>query len=600
MLKTVLTQLGKQQLFRNPQIIVTQWRFFASFRSRDLQFENNEGAGSDTLATRLARYVTIKEVEGRDSIKYDISYSNFYPVGDIRMYMRDLEKVSTEQLTRMIVFTSVYKSRAEIPKMVDVINALDNECSKRVEDMTFERIVEFLNAFMYLLPNKLVQLDFYQLGIRKLLDDFNEKKTVKEFVEICFYLGMWKKNRFSTEKMTDLLRNYLVDFLPQLNNLDLAIVANAAFKTSSRSLSSDFCDRLVNEIVQMDTPDMSLLVTFVKSCRHNHVHSQKIIEKLREWFNNEELKYADIRAIGHFLSYLAECRIQDKQLVPNFVEKSFKMIGRQTRIKDISNFLWSCAHLGLDLDQNELNRLANIVFEKLDNEEYKYDSDDLVDTTLSLWMLNYKSPEMARAALQDFRGIRKNDSRVKLDSRRILLQTCLDLDGPTPKTMLKSNQGFSEDKPAETYLTIRRPNLKLAFSTLEKLKKELGLSSIRFVQQINELNIAGILCETKSGDKVHVEILDDSNTLSDKDTPFGLMKFKLNILQKRDCTVAVVSFFHVFISFSNWTNKFFFFKINATKISNEDEMLSVIKEKLQPFLEDDHSDNEQGTENLKI
>lgn len=571
MLKTVLTRFIGPLRAGNQKILLSNPRFLASFRNRDFQWESSDGESSSNLITRFARHITIKNACSKDPIKYTIRYADYYPVSDGHRFLRDLREVPIEQLPQMIVFTSIYKGRTEIPILVGVVNGLDNECAKKVDQMSQQQIIEMFNSFMYFLPHKLVQLDFYQLAIRKLIDGFSEENSVTEFVEVCFYLGMWKKNRVAMDYMNHLIKSYLSDHINQLETLDLAIICNAAYKTSTRINNKTFLDRLVSEILSMDEPDVPLLITFLKSCRHNRVKSTETLEKVMTWIKDGQFDGTDIVAHAHILAYLAENRVSDHMNVSKLVTQGAKKVNSTTRGKDISTLLWSCAHLGYDFsDETTMNRIANIVYGKLDDGEYRYASDVLVDTCLSMWMLGYKSKEMADAALQDMIGLRKNDQRVKLDSRRILLKTCVDLERGDHR-----GDAFKEDRQAPDYLISNRMGLQTTFKTLENIKEEFNLKSVDYVQQVNELNIAGICVGTKSGERFHVEVFDETNTLSDNKSPFGLMKLKQKILKQRECDVV---------------------RVNISGVSDQEEIDRIVKEEINRFLVSDPnaSDDEKG------
>lgn len=560
MLKTVLTRLVGPSTVGNTKFTFSNPRFFASFRNRDFQFETSDGESSSNLVTRFARHIAIKNASGKEPIKYTIRYADYYPVSDMRRFMRDLKEIPVEQLPQMVVFTSTYKGRTEVPMLVDVVNGLDNECAKKVDQMNQQQIVEMLNALMYFMPNKIVQLDFYQLAIRKLVESFSEENTKTEFVEVCFYLGMWKKNRVATDYMNQLMKSYLADHVNQLETLDLAIVANAAFKTSTRIMNKTFTERLVTEVLSMEEMDVALLVTFLKSLRHNRVKSPETLEKVVAWIKDGQFDDTDIRAHSHILTYLAENRVVDTTVVSKLVTQGFKRVNNTTRVKDISNLLWSCAHLGYNFkDDTTMNRLANIVFGKLDDGEYRYASDDLVDTCLSFWMLGYKSKEMAEAALDDMRGQRKNEQRVRLDSRRILLKTIRDLEFGYNNTT-----AFKSDRAAPEFLVSNRMGLQTTHKTLKALREEFGLASIEYVQQVNELNIAGIYVKTKSGEGFHVEVLDETNTLSDNKTPFGMMKLKNAVMQLKECDFVLV---------------------NIAGVADQEKIQQIVKDEISSFLE---------------
>jgi len=299
MIKTVFKTVFKEnKLFSYSQISARECRAFATFRPQDFSMGRSKGQDTHNLSTKFARHIIIKHAENAEvNVKYDIKYADYFPVTNVRNYVNDLVKISTEQLPRMVVFTSVYKCRAEFSTICQVINNLDNECTKRLDKMSYPQIIELMNAFKYCLPTKLVQLDFYRNGIRKLVDAFDETKSANEFVELCFYLGMWKKNQFSSEKMDHLMKSYLTNYMSTLGTIDFAIICHAAFKAGILVDNQTFQERIVKEVMTMELPDISLLTTFINSCYHHKIESTEIIEKLKSWRTNNQINETNIRGL---------------------------------------------------------------------------------------------------------------------------------------------------------------------------------------------------------------------------------------------------------------------------------------------------------------
>lgn len=92
----------------------------ASFQRRDFMFDNSHGENFSSLISQFARHVVIKEAANPDTVQYSIRYSDYFPVSEIRTYVEALRKVSTDDLARMVVFASVYRSRSEVPIFVEV------------------------------------------------------------------------------------------------------------------------------------------------------------------------------------------------------------------------------------------------------------------------------------------------------------------------------------------------------------------------------------------------------------------------------------------------------------------------------------------------
>lgn len=100
--------------------ILQNARFFASFRNREFMFETSDAENFNSLISQFARHVVIKEAKNEDLVKYNIRYADYFPVSDIRHFIAGLKKISNDELPRMVVFTSIYRSRSEIPIFVQV------------------------------------------------------------------------------------------------------------------------------------------------------------------------------------------------------------------------------------------------------------------------------------------------------------------------------------------------------------------------------------------------------------------------------------------------------------------------------------------------
>ncbi|XP_063699821.1 uncharacterized protein LOC134830314 [Culicoides brevitarsis] len=564
MLRAVLSRLGTQTNDRNSKIILENARLFASFRNRDFQLDGTDVESSGSLITRFARHVAIQNASNKDPIKYTIRYADYFPVADMRRFIRDIREIDAEQLPQMIVYTSVYKGRTDIPTIVEVVNRLDNECAAKIEEMSQQRIIEVLNALMYFLPDRIHQLDFFKRAMPTLVNGFGKEQNARTFVEVCFYLGMGKKSEFCRNLMQQFLKNYLDDYADELETMDLAIVANAAFKTSTQLKSQTFLRRVKEAVLSMEEIDMALMITFLKCLRHNQVRSPETLAKVIGWLENGQIteENSDIRSIGHLLAFLAENRVAHNEIVSDLFIRGIQLVNSGTLPRYISTLLWSASQLGLTFtDEVAINRVVQIIFNKLDNGEYRYASDELIVTSLSLWLLGYKYTDLAKDALADTdTNFQKMAHRVRQDSRRILLQNLLDLE----RKPLKINR-----KPSE-YLINDRPALQMTFETLKKCAKEFNFSSVEYVQQIPELNIAGICAKIGPKD-LHVEVFDNTNTLNDNKTPIGLMRLKKRILEDKKCAVLIV---------------------NAAGLVEKEQIEELVKTEIRDFL-DDHSDDEK-------
>ncbi|XP_053661668.1 uncharacterized protein LOC128710838 [Anopheles marshallii] len=539
-----------------------------TFAPREFQYETSDGE-SGTLMHRFSRHVSLTKRDFTDKTKYGFKVSNFYPLPNVNTYGQQIRDLETIDLAKLITFTTDFRSKTDFRSYTEIVNALDEECVRRVTNATMYELLEMLHCFMYLLPNKMAQLKSYQTAMPKLIQLFGSGASENErnFLSIVFFLGLWKRNKTGTILMKEFLQQYLDRYLtPDLTRMDFVILANATYKTSLRMVdeSEAFKSRLTQEIVQFDNEDDSaLLVTLIKCARMNRLSSDEIMEKVHS-FTEENItrKELDFRGLSHLFAYVADNRIKDDTLAELFVQgcwtrfeaevgkHGFETQTQSCRPKDIGTFLWSCATLGVPMEAYSginLNMFEKAIRLKVNAGEYRYIPDVLVDTILSLWICERKSIGLFQLLFKDrtlVQNLRKD--RSKLESKKDLLLSCAEIDLPDATDVMKSVRKPSEDafvlnRPAQPFLL--RPDLKKVAECLERLKesKQLPISSISFNLPVKHLNIAGILVKMATGVEKNLDVLDEKHTLSDGESPVGLMKLKTRILKDKSIDQAMVN-----------------------------------------------------------
>jgi hypothetical protein len=333
--------------------------------------------------------------------------------------------------------------------------------------------------------------------------------------------------------MSTLLTTHLDNVLREgLDSMDLAIICAASFKASVKTTSDHFNHRLISEICKDGEVDEFLFVAFIKSLRMNRITSPRVMKKLQEMAKTGELRSFSSESLVHVFTFVAENTQMDKQLTSVFIETFIKLVNNHTRSKDIQKFLYACAMLNHPIAHEDLKKLEKQVLARTEHDEYRKKFDNFVDVTLSMWILNFRSKELFDKLSQDSRFTVKADaSRVKLDSRKKLLSTCVEIEEPEWLPPRLAQSSFDETRQAPRYLV--KPSLQAQMSKMINNRP-------KFVQQIKNLNIAGIL-EQKHNTNVHYEIIDDTNCLSDKVTPNGLFELKVRLLKRLGCEVKVVS-----------------------------------------------------------
>lgn len=548
-----LCDIATKLLFNNTFKSLSQFKVvtanYATFVYRDFMVDNFHG-GSGTLINHYMKYIALENVKVQPVIKRDIKYAQFYPLHNIGAFKKVLRTVPSDQLPKLLIFTYTYKTNADVNNFVDAVNELDIECTRRLPEMDFHTILSLMYAFMYLIPNRITQTTFYQNSITKLINEFSSNATKSKFVEVCFYLGMSKKNRNFSDVMEHFLIEYFDRFLPELNSTDFGIVCNSAFKTSTRITSELYQDRIIKEIVEAKEVNIPLLITLIKSVRHNRVKSNEIQSYLKNiLLNGSQLDDLDFKGLTHLFAYFSDNLFMANDIYEYFVETGMAKLESEDNIrpKDIATFIWSCSNLGLELlEKDDINLIAKIIDDKCENYEYKFCPDELVDSILSLWTMGYKVSSLVPMIYKNKNLFKtQRPDRVRLDSRLKLLLSCVSIEAPEVMDSIPENGkgvGFDEHSLAPDHLIKHRKKLQDVGYALKDLRDEFDITNINFVSPIKYLNIAGISVEFSDKKDCFIEVLDNSNTLLDRSTPTGLLKLKMRLLRHLGCSVIEVRF----------------------------------------------------------
>lgn len=418
------------------------------------------------------------------------------------------------------------------------VKDLEQECLKIVEISDSIKLYEILDVMIRVLPEWITKLKFYEMAMARLVKEIELNPQKDDFVKLCFYVGLWKKNKKGVHHMNSLINKYLDEILLNQNvtTIDLAIICTATFKASVKIGSPEFTQRILKEIEDTKEVDSFLFVAFIKSLRHNRIQSPNVIDKLKELQTNGQLEKLKFGALVHIFPLVADSCYKDDSLSNFFIYNYMKSLDEEARAKDIGKFLWCCSHLNLKLDLEDLRKLEEFTISRTKGQEFQKKFDNFVDVALSLWNLNYHSIKLLRILAKDQRfTITGDKNRIKLDSRKRLLLTCAEIEEPNELKSLKiRSKSFSESNPAPRYL------LKASLDRVMRVLRNNGFEDAKFVQQIKNLNIAGIFVNRK-GIKTHIEVLDSTNLLSDNLTCIGIFALKLRLLQEMNCKVTLVS-----------------------------------------------------------
>lgn len=522
-----------------------------TFSLRDFQYDNSHGE-TGTLHTRFIKYIALENCKYDALTPQKIKYSEYFPVSDLYTFREALKKTPTDQLARLLVFAFTFKTNGDIRNVIEAINQIDLLCEKRLPDMSYDMVLSTLYSMMFLMPKQIARTKFYKAAMPVLVKNFEPTFNKHVFVQVTFYLGLWKKTEESMDLMYTVLQNQLLRYLDSLTKTDLAIVSNSAFRTSVLIENPTFLERLKTDTLNTSMDEDAILVTFVKSLRLNRVKEKEVYDKLKTDLLDFDLEKLHFKGLVHFFAYFSDGLWNDKEVssvileacLKRLVEYADEFVINDIRAKDITTLLWSCANLDCQLDYEDLEYLQNVVISKIRNNEFKYRSDDLVECCLSLWMLGLKSTELLDEinSLDFSQFSNNNPSRTKLNSRLRLLLTCVEIESPELlKRRLGKEKSFSESKPAPAYL-LKSQNLSAVKEFLDSQTEEFGIASTSFVYPVKDLNLAGILVVFNDNSNCYVEVVEPELMLKFENKISTLMSLKKRLLQSLGYNVVVVSF----------------------------------------------------------
>jgi hypothetical protein len=377
---------------------------------------------------------------------------------------------------------------------------------------------------------QLQRLDFFSDALLKVIANLLKSFNKDHFVKLCFYVSFYKKNNPGPKIVKRLFNQFLDKSLDhKLTTLDVAIISLTSFKSSVNIQNERFHQRVLDEFVSTNEDDEFLLVALLKYLLFNRIKDDKILIKLKS-LNYSKHEY---NPLIHIIPYLADNKISDNELAEKIVKRCIETFNSSSRVKDIQRMLHSCALINFKIDTKHLENIERMIVAATKNEEYNNHFDHYVNSALSLWIMDYQCVNLAKILLNDSRFYKHGpNSRIKLDSRMKLLETCIEIESPELIKNIKY-KSFEETRPAPGFLV--KPSLEKVMT--EKFKDQ---KSARFVHQIKNLNTAGILVSDENGNRTHYEVLDKLTTLDDKITPSGFFELKLRLLRKLGCKVEVV------------------------------------------------------------
>ncbi|XP_001356329.2 uncharacterized protein [Drosophila pseudoobscura] len=509
-------------------------RCYSSFTPRDVLRDTADEAG--TLLTRFAKHIALERYKDKEHVlpPTTVRYADYFPITDGRYFQRSVEKTDASQLPALIILASSYRSNAALPMYVTALNTLDAHAVAQLAKMDTSTVLETLYSFLFLIPNWLKRTDFHQEAVRRLaMEDFHDNK--ERFLQVCFYMGLQKKQTTSND-FQELLEEQLPKHLPALSELDLALISNAAYKTSTviKGTAKEAYDTtLANAVLslKLTSESSALLISFIKAMRLQRVRDERVCQHLQQiCLDSAQITQIEPRGLGHIFAFFAEQLWDQEECLSVIVERLMGSLKPgDLRAKDLATFLWSCAQLNCQLSAAQLRQLELAALRKLDHGEYNFYPDNLVDTCLSLYTLGHYSKDLIDAAEELKATQHRQKAQPKVDSRLTVLRSAVAIEHPS-LAKLKTEQVFKEFTRAPGYLLKERTDF-------TKYAEQLGLDAevegVDLVCPISGINIPSLRVQTMGGQAsvYFVELLTPQQTLRFSKKPTSLIRLKQRLLE---------------------------------------------------------------------
>ncbi|EDW76668.1 uncharacterized protein Dwil_GK15578 [Drosophila willistoni] len=513
---------------------------YASFTLRDVVRETSDEAG--TLLARFAKHIAVERYKDENHVlsPTTIRYADYFPITDDRYFQRSVEKTAASQLPALIIHASSYRANAATPKYAMALNALDAQCVSQLDKMDTTTVLETLYAFLFLIPNWLKRTDFYYKAVNRLAREFHHDDSKERFVQVCFYLGLQKKTQ-NTSELRSLLESHLEKHLPNLSEMDLAVICNAAYKTSTLvtgELREAFESALIRGIlsIQLGNGQDALLVSYVKSLRLQRAGTEEVCRHLANiCMNPAEISQLEPRGLTHILAFFAEQLWDQSDCLKVLVDRLSPL---NMRAKDFATFLWASAQLNIQFSASRLKQLELVALRKLENREYDYFPDNLVDTCLSLSCFGHYSKQLIDAAEDLKASQRRQRAQPKVDSRLTTLRSAIAIEQPS-WSELQSQEIFKEFARTPSYLLKDRSDLT---TYARDLTSDAEIEGVDLVCPISGINLPSLRVQTVSNpSKIYfVELLTPQQTLRFSQQPTSLMRLKRRLLESLGQKVVVL------------------------------------------------------------
>ncbi|KAH8395160.1 hypothetical protein KR222_001993 [Zaprionus bogoriensis] len=513
-------------------------RCYASFTVKDVLRETSDETG--TLLSRFAKHIALERYKCEEHVlpPTKIRYSDYFPITDEGYFRRSLQKTQAEQLPALIIHASSYRPNAAAPMYAMALNALDAHALAQLQKMDTTTVLETLYAFLFLIPNWLRRTDFYAAAMRRLTEQEESEWSKERFLQICFYLGLYKQ--YQQNDLETLLATQLSKHLPSLSSFDLALISNAAYKTSTlvtgavrQAYETALEDAILNLKMEPNDSTTALLICYIKALRLQRVQSERICQHLAKiCLEPSQLQHMESRGLAHIFAYFAESQWDQPKCLQALTERLMQYKSMEMRAKDLTTFLWSCAQLNCSLNASQLKQLELIAYRKLDQGEYDRFADQLVDTCLSLCILGRHSKQLFDGA-EELKASQQQRQRQraqpKVDSRLTVLRAAVAIEQPG-WTDVRPEQVFKELARAPGYLLKQREDLTVYAN---QLSADADVEGVDLVCPIAGINLPSLRVQTQGDNPsvYFVELLTPQQTLKFSGAATSLIRLKRRLLE---------------------------------------------------------------------
>ncbi|KAG5868380.1 hypothetical protein JTB14_032225 [Gonioctena quinquepunctata] len=350
------------------------------------------------------------------------------------------QNINVEQVVSTIKKFRVYQNIHGRNTSLNLLNELDDKCSRRVKHLETREILEILLAYMRTIPNRITEYKYYNSAVGELTNRLHMLSKT-ELINLIFYIGLGKKL-----VKPQLLRNCINSFketsIKCLTTEELCIICNATFKASTKIDNKVFLDKVVTHLEDNLSilQDPAFFVTLLKTIRHNRYQTENLLTTISctIFFNKTHERYS-FTALSHISALYSDYLHYDQNLLKLFTTRCISLLKEKEfistneyspdipRMKDIKRLLWCLSNLNfknLNLTDIE-NVIVPNILKRIEAGELKNDSFSLIEIVLYLWMLNYRTYELMPYALSDENISFVKESNSPTRHRLNLLLSCI-------------------------------------------------------------------------------------------------------------------------------------------------------------------------------